>query len=404
MVDGESQDIVSEPTGGAPSTYGSRPEDGVIEGDAASEAARDAEAESRARAESAAPPPPPPRPRVAGKAFAAGAAGGAVVAALATAAGLYLFPLNAGSSGGDASGLASLQSAESRDGAAIADLGKRLAAIEGANTAAALATLDKRVGAIEASGPPANAAASAAQPAQSEAPAAETSDAALAARVAKLESAAAPAASAAPADLSALSGRLDKLESALAAPKAETRAAPEKAPAGGNTEAIAVVAAALRDKLAAGAAFPTELAALSALGVDPANLAPLKALPGAPPTDHALATAFKAIEPKILAAAAPKEHGGVGERFLAHLRGLIQIHKLGETEGDDPQALVSQIEASLERGDLDAAMAAFAKLPEPAKQAAAAWSDAAQGKEAAEVAARTIREAAVARLAQGGKP
>ncbi len=88
------------------------------------------------------------------------------------------------------------------------------------------------------------------------------------------------------------------MESALAAAKAEK-------PPSDNPAAVAIVADTLRDKLASGVPFPTELAALTALGVDPETLAPLKALVGGAPTNRALAASFEAAEPKVLGASRP---------------------------------------------------------------------------------------------------
>ena len=77
---------------------------------------------------------------------------------------------------------------------------------------------------------------------------------------------------------------------------------------------------------------------------------------------------------------------------------------LDETEGDDPAALASQIEAAIRRGDVSGALAAFGKLPEPARKAAAGWAAQAGAKEAAEEALRSIREAAIGKLVAGAKP
>ena len=224
----------------------------------------------------------------------------------------------------------------------------------------------------------------------------------LSARVAKLESGPpqAPAA-----DLSGVTSRLDKIEAQLAAPKSESRVAPEKPTAGDNPAAVAIVAAALRDKLARGAPFPTELGGLERLGVEPAKLAPLKVVVDGAPTDAALAAAFEGVRSKVLAAAAPPEEGGgIVDRFLAHLRGLVQVRNLNETAGDDPQALASRIEADCRRGDVSGALAAFAKLPEASRQAASAWAAAAESRLAADTALQSIRETAVAQLAETGKP
>ena len=423
MVDDESHDKASEPSSGAPDNRDLRP-DGAIEGEGVAEEPKEAVVEPAA--ESANGASRPPRPPGAGRALAAGAVGGAIAAAL-VAAGVYLLPVKAGLTAADANRITALETAASREDAAVAALDKRIA-LEGANGAAATAALEKRVGAFEASASQSNVeglekrvgALETARAAEGQKTVSETGtvqnltgdmgalradvDAArgeipdLAARVSKLE------ASASSANLAAIAGKVDKLESALAAPKAETRVAPEKPTASDNPAALAIIAQAIEAKLASGAPFPNELAALTTLGVDPAKLAPLKAISGGAPTSHALAASFEAIEPKALAAVASGETGGVGGRFLANLSNLVQIRRIGETQGDDPQALASQVVARLERGDLDGALAAFARLPEPARQAASAWAAEADAKQAAVAAAEALRDSAVARLAENPKP
>ena len=119
----------------------------------------------------------------------------------------------------------------------------------------------------------------------------------------------------------------------------------------------------------------------------------------------ALAAAFEGVRSKVLAAAAPsQEDGGIVDRFLAHLRGLVQVRNLNETTGDDPQALASRIDADCRRGDVSGALAAFARLPEASRQAAPAWAAAAKSRLAADNALQSIRETAVAKLAETGKP
>jgi|HubBroStandDraft_6_1064221.scaffolds.fasta_scaffold96528_2 hypothetical protein len=424
MVDEESQDVAPAPAGGAPVNRDRRGDPGVIDGEVAARVDDEAPAATAAETpRTEAPPrsaPPDGRAPGAGRAFAFGALGGLVVSALAAAGGYYALAPRADLAEADAGRLATLEAQAEREGeevqrqsAAIAGFDKRLGALEASTSSTALAGLDKRLGALEAaSAAGTSKIAAAAQAAQSltidqkslraDVDAARGEIPGLAARVAKLESAAPAAAASAP-EISALAGRLDKVEAALTAPKTETRVAPDKPAPGDNPAAVAIVAEALRDKLAAGIPFASELAALQSLGVQPERLAPLKALADGGPTDRALAASFDAVAPKVLAAASRPEGGGVVDRFLAHLRGLVQVRVLSETPGDDPAALVSQIEAESRRGDVSGALAAFGKLPEPARQAASGWAAEAGAKQAADEALGAIREAAIAKLAAGGK-
>ena len=143
---------------------------------------------------------------------------------------------------------------------------------------------------------------------------------------------------------------------------------------------------------------------LERLGVDPAALAPLQAVVNGAPTNGALTASFSAVAPHVLAAASEGEKGSVTDRFLAHIHNLVRVRDLNETAGDDPQALVSQIEAESRRGDIGAALASFDKLPEAARKAAGDWPTVAHARQAADAALQSIREAAIGQLAGGPKP
>ncbi|MBV8592768.1 MAG: hypothetical protein JOZ27_00540 [Caulobacteraceae bacterium] len=396
MADEDSEQAAPEPAG-APINRDRRSDPPVIEG----EAVRHDEEPAQTSAEAAAPessppasssPPREPKARRPGRfgAFVAGAVGGAIVAALALAGYFALAP-KPGLSEEDANRIAALEAAAQKDSASGAANGKRLQALEQAN--AALSTEVKKLAAAPPPAPP---------PAQE--------DTGLADRVAKLEAAVSKVAAAPPApppDLAPVEARIGKIEQALdaekSAQKTETRAAAEAVQAANRTEAIGVVASDLRDKLVAGEPFPQDLAALQSLGVDAAKLAPLKAVVGGAPTGPSLASAFAALAPAVLAEAAPKPGGSVADRFLAHLRGLVVVHELNETAGNDPDALATQVEALSRRGDLAGALAAFGKLPEPARKVAANWAADAGRAAAAQAALQSIRDEAIGRLAPAEK-
>jgi hypothetical protein len=299
---------------------------------------------------------------------------------------------------------AALGAEADRESAAVAALEKRIGALQAGAGASNTADLDKRVSALEAASAGNSAASDATQHLAAQAKDLRADIDAekgvlpdLAARVAKLESDA-PKASAAGSDLAALAARVDKIESALAAPKSETRLAAD------NAATIAIVAEVAEERLRAGAGFGPELAALQRLGVDSAAIAPLQAVVNGAPTNGALAASFEAVAPHVLAATSAPEQGSVTDRFLAHLHNLVKVRELNETAGDDPQALVSQIEAASRRGEIGAALASFDKLPEAARKAAGDWPTLARTRQAADAALLSIREGAVGRLAVGPKP
>ena len=414
MDDQESQDAASEPSAGAPPNRDRRPDPDVIEAEGAARAADETPPLSAASAA----PPPEPAPRGGGfRALLAGAIGGLIVSALSLAGGYAVSSPKTGLDENDANRLAALETAakssastaeseDRRQNDAIAGLDKRIAALE--TSSGPSEAVEQRLKALEAadaaSAPKIAAAADAAKAADSEAKdlkvetdAARKDVPGLAARLAKLESAA--QAGADTSQVEALNARIAKLEAALASLKTEASA--EK-PAD-SAAAIALVANDLHEKLGSGAAFGSEIAALAKLGADPAQIAPLKALANGAPTGAALAASFAALAPQMAGAMSHPEQGDTLDRFMAHLRGLVRVRDLNETAGDDPAAIMSQVEAACRRDDMDAALAAFARLPEGARKVAAGWAAEAGARQAADAALRSIRAAATEKLASGGK-
>lgn len=421
MVDEEIKDASAGPTG-APVNRDARREPEVIEGEIAASAAEDGKSSpyTPAGETSADSPSPKAAPRNGARSLLAGAVGGIVVSALGLGAG-YSFMTSKADVSETENRLGALEAqarqtndalgAEAnRESAAVAALEKRIAALEASAGASNMADLDKRVTVLEAASAGNSAAGDATQRlaaqakdlrADVDAEKGQLPD--LSARLAKLESDA-PKATAAGSDLAALAARIDKIEGALAAPKSETRVTPEQPAAADNATTIAIIAEVAEERLRSGAAFAPELAAMQRLGVDAAALAPLEAVVNGAPTNSALAASFDAVAPHVLAATSQPDTGSVTDRFLAHLHNLVKVRELNETAGDDPQALVSQIEAGSRRGDIGAALASFDKLPEAARKAAGDWPTLARARQAAETALQSIREAAVGRLASGQKP
>ena len=281
--------------------------------------------------------------------------------------------------------IAALESAALSAKAAADANGASLAEAQAARADAAKALALAASAAQRADGAPANGAAS------------EQTNA-LESRVGKLEAALA-ALDRSSVDLAPLDQRIDQLESALAAPKAETRASAESVAPSHEWAAQAVVAQALSDRLRAGAPFASEEAALERLGADPARLAVLKPLAeNGAPTASALAAQFAKLAPAALAAASNKT-GGAIDRLFADMGKIVKVTPVGEVAGDDPAALVSQIGAALDRGRLGPALAIWERLPEAARQASQDWASAAKARLAADEAAQGVVEGAIARLA-----
>jgi hypothetical protein len=418
MVDEEIQDVPAGPTG-APVNRDSRREPEVIDGEIAGGETDDmksspytAAAETGADTRGA-----KVSPRPGARSLLAGAVGGIIVSVLGLGAGYSLLTSKAdGTDTQNRLGALEAQTRQTnealgaeanRESAAVATLEKRISALEASAGASNPADVDKRVAALEAASAGNSAASDATQRlatqakdlrADVDAEKSQLPD--LSARVAKLESDA-PKASGAEPDLAALAARVEKVEGALAAPKSETRVAAEMPD---NAATIAIIAEVAEERLRSGVGFASELAALQRMGVEAAALAPLEAVVNGAPTNSALAASFTAVAPHVLAATSQPDTGSVTDRFLAHLHSLVKVRELNETAGDDPQALVSQIEAASRRGEIAAAVGAFDKLPEAARKAAGDWPTLARARAAAETALQSIREAAVGRLASGQKP
>jgi hypothetical protein len=303
---------------------------------------------------------------------------------------------------------------ETSDKASVAAYGQRIAALESAALSAKAAADDNKDALAMAQAARDDAAkalafsTTAAQKAEGTAAAAppavpgDADDGGLGARVAKLETAQA-ALDRPPVDLGPIDQRLAKLENALAAPKTENRVAAETGAPGHDAAGLAVVAQALGDRLRVGAPFPLEKTALEHLGADPAPLAILKPLAekGAP-TVSALAADFAKIVPTITAASEPQASGGVWDRLMLNMSKAVRVTPVGEVPGDDSTALVSRINGALGRGDLASAIAAWTRLPEPARQASQEWADQAKSRLAADRATQGILDDAMARLAAVG--
>ena len=354
-------------------------------------------------------PPSPPPPRKAGSAFGWGFSGaliGAVIVAGAALAAAWWYDPRAQALP-DLS--ARIGAVETADAATAKTLEARLAALEsGSAKAGALSALDKRLAALEASSLKPEALAGA----QADARAARDAAAkALAVAISAGGDKAAPPAAPAEAipdprvaklqtDTAALGDRISKLETALAAPKAETRAPQAEAPKAPDAAGQAIAAIALEQRLRAGEPYATELAALGRSGADAAALAALKpfADSGAP-TSAALSASFAKATPAILAAAHPESSQGTAvDKVLENMRKLVRVHPVGEAVGEDADAVVSQVEAALARGQVSAAVGAFAKLPDAARAAAADWVKSAQARAGVDAAAKALRDGAIARL------
>ncbi|MDB5538252.1 MAG: hypothetical protein JWQ65_3127, partial [Devosia sp.] len=211
--------------------------------------------------------------------------------------------------------------------------------------------------------------------------------AALTARVEGLG--AAPANAVTPADIEALKTsltgfgtRLDELGARMGTTEAGVRtletsvtattAALAEQPADvGAVLQLPLVLSGFESAFATGRPYQTELAALRA-AVPTASI----------PTDIAngattgltrpdvIASKFATVLPAMLAGRPANPEAGWQDGALDWLRSAIALRPTGELPGDDPEAVVSRLEAAIARRDYQAAETLMGSLPEPMRAAA----------------------------------
>jgi hypothetical protein len=207
------------------------------------------------------------------------------------------------------------------------------------------------------------------------------------------------------ADLDPLANRIAALEGAVKSLSAEASQRTSSSTADDRTTRLTVAAEALRAAVERGAPYQAELGAVTALGADAhatAALAPFAVLgvPSAAQLGHELA----ALTPALSRASDP-ELGGNSflARLESHAQRLVRITPVGTSAasaGDDPSSVIARLNASAARGDVAAALADIAKLPDAPRALADAWVKKAQAREAAIAASQRIAADALAALAK----
>jgi hypothetical protein len=203
--------------------------------------------------------------------------------------------------------------------------------------------------------------------------------------------------------LGEIDARLGALQAKLDQPKTDARAPTadkETDAAADNPAALAVVAQSVLQALPRGTPFATELSALKSLKADPAKVAALEPLAqtGAP-TSRALADRFRPLADEIAKQDQPAD-GSFVDRIMQSASHLVRVRSAGEKQGSDPAALASQIQAALDRGDLNRAHDLWTKLPDRAKARSQDFARALEARLAADNAAQGLASESIARLAK----
>jgi hypothetical protein len=158
----------------------------------------------------------------------------------------------------------------------------------------------------------------------------------------------------------------------------------------------AVAAGLLRDTLARGAPYATELAVVKQLGADAQSVAALEPLAASGvPTEAALARDLNALLPSMVAAsgADASKADGFFERLQANAGKLVRIHPVGEPAGDSTSAVLARIEVKAAHNDLAGVDGELDKLPPKTRSLADGWRK--------KLAARTAAISASRKLATG---
>jgi hypothetical protein len=164
----------------------------------------------------------------------------------------------------------------------------------------------------------------------------------------------------------------------------------------------AAIAGALAEAVERGAPFMAELAAAQREAADPERLAALEPFAASGvPSQAALARELSALEPQLLAAAAPAD-GGVLQKLEANAGKLVRIRPIDEVQaGEEPAAVIARAELKAAHDDLPGALADLAKLPDLVRAPAQAWIAKVGARDAALAASRSFSGEAFAAL---GKP
>lgn len=332
------------------------------------------------RTEAAAVPPPVGNRR--GATLAAGVAGGVI--ALLLAAGLQASGLLPGAAdrSGDAAAIAELETR-------IAELGQRIEAL-GAGSSQALETRvaqsEERVAELEASLQAIRDEVDtlAARPGGGDVASLEGRIAEIETAIAAFGGSTAPEAALASVeeqiatlrqDLSALrdagtqsAARLDSLEQALndlSARVEENAAAP--------ATAVVIAASALKAAIDRGMPFTTELDTYASLAPDAPEVAELRqfAETGVPTLSQLVSESDAAADAMIAAARPVDPQAGFFDRLWGSAKGLVQVRPVGAVEGEGVPETVARLDAAIEAGDLERALAEYETLPEVAKAAGA---------------------------------
>lgn len=234
--------------------------------------------------------------------------------------------------------------------------------------------------------------------------------AALDAKLAELQTRIDQASTAAPVDLAPLSERIATLGTAVksatdTAAAGDTRltaleqtvaslAGKVEAQADQPKIALSIASSALKAAIDRGQPFAAELETLAAIAPDLPQIGDLRAHAetGVPTRDAILAEVDSAANAMIAAASPGDPNAGYFDQLLNSAASLVTVRPVGAVQGEGVPETTARIEAALRAGDLNAALAEYATLPDAAKAAGSAFA----GKIKARLDVETLVDQAIA--------
>ena len=215
---------------------------------------------------------------------------------------------------------------------------------------------------------------------------------AAAARAEEAARSASAGASSASAAAGALGSRIDALEQSLAQLTARVEEQDQT-----PSVALAIAASALKAAIDRGTPFVSELETFARLAPDAPEIAELRemAVTGVPTRAAIAAEADAAAVRMIEAGRVVDPQAGVLDRLWASAQSLVTVRPIGRVEGEDVPAIVARMEAAIEAGDYERAVAEYDSLPQDAKAAGGDFIERVRARHAADRLAEQTLSAAL---------
>ena len=224
-----------------------------------------------------------------------------------------------------------------------------------------------------------------------------TADAeALRAEMARVEesvrSAAEEAAASASETANAAASRIEALERSLAELSARVEEQDQM-----PSVALAIAASALKAAIDRGAPFLSELETFAGLAPEAPEIAELRSMAATGvPTRTAIAAETDAAAVRIIEAGRVIDpQAGMLDRLWASAQSLVTVRPIGQVQGEDVPAIVARVEAAIQAGDYERAIAEYDSLPQDAQAAGAEFIAKVRARHAADRLAEQTLSAAL---------